>query len=769
MVPAAPGRIAGYEILGELGRGGMGVVYRARQTKLDRLVALKMILAGSHAGTGEFARFRMEAESVARLCHPNIVQIYDVGEHEGQPFFALEYVEGGNLAGRVKDPPLSPRRAAELVELLARAIDHAHQHGIIHRDLKPANVLMTAEGQPKITDFGLAKRLDGGQGYTQSGAIVGTPSYMAPEQAAGKSKAIGPAADVYALGAILYDLLTGRPPFQADTAMDTVLQVLGEEPLPVRQRQPAVPRDLETVCLKCLQKEPAKRYVSAAALAEDLRRFLVGESIQARRVGRLERAWRWCRRNRAVAGLSAGVGLLLTMVLAYTLFFIVVLMIQPRKAEDLPKQPGKEASPDELLQVVEELNRLDPGWRLEHIEARRKVIPPERNAALRMEAARRRFPPKWDEGPQPVLQALGELVPVTPLSEPQVEGFRTLRNRMAPALAEARLLADLPEGRHQVPSSRDWISTLASHAQGAREVANLLELDALLQAHEGEAGRALASCRGALNAGRSLGDEPSAISQLVRISCGAAAVRRAEWVLARGEAPADALAALQELLVREAVEPMLLTMARGERGGMHHLFAAIETGDMSLRGLAPLFGSKEPLTPEAIERLSASARPGHVWLLRHLTRFIEIAGLPPHEQEGPIAEWYEARKEAPDLGRLFLVDGPKLVRAYHRHLALTRCAAAALAAERHRLLTGAWPESLAALLGEVPADPYDGAPLRYRRLADGVVVYAVGPDRRDDQGRLDRKNPGREGTDLGFQLWDVAERGRTVRSGRQDR
>jgi WD40 repeat protein/tetratricopeptide (TPR) repeat protein/predicted Ser/Thr protein kinase len=307
--PEAPA-LAGYEILGELGRGGMGVVYRARQAGLNRLVALKVLLAGAHAGPADLARFKAEAEAAARLQHPDIVQVYEVGEHRGLPYFSLEYCAGGSLAQRLDGTPLPARQAAELVQVLARAIHAAHRAGVVHRDLKPANVLLTDAGTPKITDFGLARRLDDASRLTQSGAILGTPSYMAPEQAGGK-KTIGPAADVYALGAILYELLTGRPPFRAETPLDTVLQVLADEPVPPSRLVPKLPRDLETVCLKCLHKDPARRYASAESLADDLQAFLDGRPIAARPVGRLERAWRWCRRNPALATAAAAVALAL--------------------------------------------------------------------------------------------------------------------------------------------------------------------------------------------------------------------------------------------------------------------------------------------------------------------------------------------------------------------------------------------------------------------------------------------------------------------------
>jgi tetratricopeptide (TPR) repeat protein/tRNA A-37 threonylcarbamoyl transferase component Bud32 len=307
---ARPAAVAGYEILGVLGRGGMGVVYKARHIKLNRLVALKMVLAGAHAAPQALQRFRTEAEAVAHLQHPNIVQIYEIGEQDGLPFFSLEYLDGGCLLDQLDGKPLPERKAAGLIEQLARAMHYAHAHGVVHRDLKPGNVLLAGDGTLKITDFGLAKRidLDGAGGQTRTGAIMGTPYYMAPEQAAGRTRQIGPATDVYALGAMLYEMLTGRPPFRGVSAMDTVQQVLALEPVPPSRLRQRLPRDLETVCLKCLRKEPDKRYGSALELAEDLRHFQAGEPIRARPVGPWERAVKWARRRpaqAAVAGLMA--------------------------------------------------------------------------------------------------------------------------------------------------------------------------------------------------------------------------------------------------------------------------------------------------------------------------------------------------------------------------------------------------------------------------------------------------------------------------------
>ena len=304
--------IADYEILEELGHGGMGVVYQARQRQLKRLVALKMIRAGLQARPEELDRFRLEAEAVARLHHTNIVQIYDIGEVAGLPFVALELLEGGSLADRLAGTPQPGRQAAELMVTLARAMHTAHQAGIVHRDLKPSNVLFDRDGTPKIVDFGLAKHLEVQHGHTETGQIMGTPSYMAPEQARGHARNVGPEADVYALGAIFYEMLIGRSPFKGETPLETVRQVVEDEVVPPSRLVPRVARDLETICLRCLSKEPAKRYSSARALAEDLENSLAGRPIKARRTPFWERGVKLARRHPVAAtlvtlGLAAAV------------------------------------------------------------------------------------------------------------------------------------------------------------------------------------------------------------------------------------------------------------------------------------------------------------------------------------------------------------------------------------------------------------------------------------------------------------------------------
>jgi serine/threonine protein kinase len=309
--------IAGYSVFGEIGRGGMAVIYRAQQHHLDRPVALKVLRRDASPDLRD--RFRAETEALGRLRHANIAQVYNAGEVGSRPYLAIEFLDGGTLVDRLGRGPLSPTAAAAIVEALARAAQHAHENGVVHRDLKPANVLFAADGTPKIADFGLARQSVAGLG-TRTGDLLGTPSYMAPEQAAGRSHQSGPAGDIYGLGAVLYESLTGRPPFRGESLVETIEQVQLQPVAPPRQIIPSVPADLEAICLKCLEKDPSARYVTAGQLADDLRRFLEGRPVGARPVGVVDRLRRWCFRNPLAATL-------LGVLLVYSLFLTIRIFI----------------------------------------------------------------------------------------------------------------------------------------------------------------------------------------------------------------------------------------------------------------------------------------------------------------------------------------------------------------------------------------------------------------------------------------------------------
>jgi eukaryotic-like serine/threonine-protein kinase len=377
--PAELPQVPGYRVDALLGHGGMGVVYRAWHLRLNRTVALKMLLAGPGARPAELERFQREAQAVAGLRHPNVVQVYDVGDVNGRPYFTMELVEGGNLADQIQGVPQPAHKAAALVATLAEAIHAAHQSGIVHRDLKPANILLTSDGTPKVTDFGLARRLEGNGELTLSGMPLGTPSYMAPEQARGDKAALGPATDVYALGAILYELLTGRPPFRAESTTATLQQVVADEPVPPAKLNSQVPRDLATICLKCLEKDTAKRYPSATALADDLRRFERGEPIVARPLGRLGLLARWAQRRPTAAALLAVTLLVATAVLGGASWligqwFLTAWAVEAdlREAERLQQQSAFSEAGAALEQGRSRLGDGGPFWLYPVVEAARR-------------------------------------------------------------------------------------------------------------------------------------------------------------------------------------------------------------------------------------------------------------------------------------------------------------------------------------------------------------------------------------------------------------
>jgi WD40 repeat protein len=472
--------VPGYAVQGVLGKGGMGVVYKAQQIALRRTVALKMILHADHAGADERRRFQAEAEAVAQLQHPNIVQVHEVGEHKGVPYFSLEFCPGGSLETQLDGTPWEPKRAAALVQTLAQAMHAAHQAGLVHRDLKPGNVLLTADGTPKITDFGLVKRLDV-QGNTQTGAVVGTPSYMAPEQAGGKGKEVGPAADVYTLGAILYELLTGRPPFRAATVLETVYQVLHTEPVPVRRLQPKTPKDLETICHQCLEKEPGKRYASAAALADDLRRFSAGEPVTARPVGAVSRLAKWAQRRPAVAALVLAVTLVAGLGLGGILWAYGEAVQQRRAVE-------KEAERTSHEKERADANAADARSAAEQAKEKAAAAEREKQAALWQTYMARvgRADAQILAGELPGAMRTLDSIELAQrgwecrLLRRRAEGTRlTLRGHTAPVFA----VAFSPDGSHLATASNDgtvkvWdvtrgteLATLRGHRAGVGSVA----------------------------------------------------------------------------------------------------------------------------------------------------------------------------------------------------------------------------------------------------------------------------------------------------------
>jgi tetratricopeptide (TPR) repeat protein len=462
--PAKPGsdgksNIAGYEILGVLGAGGMGIVYKARQARLDRFVALKMIRAGAGALPEDLVRFESEAKAVAAIEHSNIVQIFEIGELDGLPFFSLEYLSGGSLAQKIGGTPQPVNESARIVEILARAMSVAHQHKVIHRDLKPSNVLFAADGTPKITDFGLVKRLENDSGQTRSGSILGTPSYMAPEQAWGETDKVGPAADQYALGAILYELLTGRPPFQGTSVLETLDMVRSREPVPPSQLLSKTPRDIETICLKCLEKDIARRYPDVVALADDLRRFQDGETIQARPVSDTERVWRWCVRNQKVAGLSALVGLLLVVV---TVGSAIAATALSRKNQDLR---AANTLAEDKRREAEQKQKLAVAAARAANEQNRSAVDAQVDLIILLDRKLRNVPALQDERPQLL---------------------ETARKRLE---AAARAMTDLRRDVDWNPddAEHNWRSLARAHqALGQQSLSRNQVSDAMAQYREAE-------------------------------------------------------------------------------------------------------------------------------------------------------------------------------------------------------------------------------------------------------------------------------------------
>jgi serine/threonine protein kinase len=506
--------VAGYEVLARLGKGGMGVVYQARQKSLKRLVALKLLSATGQTDEQAMNRLRREAEVVARLQHPNIVHIYEVGEQDGRPYLALELVEGNSLAAELAGAPLPPRQAAELAKVLAQAIHYAHSKGIVHRDLKPANILLqridpqmtqitqmkkeeeTRNGEalgkasdgpaglvsssvlsvssvdrffPKITDFGLAKCLDQDGNQTQTGTLVGTPSYMAPEQADAKGHQVGAAADVYALGVILYEMLTGRPPFKADTPLNTVVQVLHQDPAPPTRLQPTVPRDLETICLKCLQKLPRQRYASAGDLAADLDRYLNGQPIKARRTPLWERAWKWaCRHPTGAALLATLVGVLLAAGLGAWIYTTdLQSAVRQKDAEQARAQKNLQAAHEAIDQAVKRINKPGEVEVPEMREAREALLGDIQELCLRLEAD------KENQAPETRYYRAKALLILAELQQSQRRFVEAEKNYLEGLGQLEQLASDHPglaEHGHDLARSRRHFAVL-HYTQGRRDEA----------------------------------------------------------------------------------------------------------------------------------------------------------------------------------------------------------------------------------------------------------------------------------------------------------
>jgi len=776
--PSEPQRTLGkFELISLVGAGAMGSVYKARDKELGRTVAIKIPRPGNVGSSGESDRFLREARSVAQLRHPSIVSVFEIGQDSGTPYLVSEFVHGITLADLLTSERSTPRVASELVAEIADALHYAHEQGVIHRDVKPSNIMLETRAikedapggsasrhVPRLMDFGLAKRDGGDITMTTEGQVLGTPAYMSPEQARGESHSVDRRGDVYSLGVIFYQLLTGELPFKGNSRM-LLHHVLHDEPKPPRQRDPKVPKDLETICLKAMAKEPARRYPTGQEMAADLRRFLKGEPIRARRVGQVERMWRWCRRNPAVAGLSAAV---IVLMVGFALFLRAWFTRHdefpaPSSSRAAAAKVPPNSSTDDLLQAVAELDRTDPGWRLEDMDKSRKKIPPERDGMAPVRAiisalqsqhwpareAITRMTASWD---QQMPLRLGD------------ENVRLLRAdlaRVSEPLDEARELDNHPEGRFAIVWSRNGLETPLPEHQDIRNVWRLLQWDVLVQIHDGRIDVALRDCRSILTCARYF-DDPIQIVQLVRLACAHTGLGGVERALSAGEGQDAELAALQPLFADEAAYPRLLVSARGERGALHWTLTAVETGDFDLMKLASSY------PPEAKEKLAGvqrglAFRPFHAAVLREITRWVEITRRPLHEQRGLVERWeLERGQRLGDNAFLLQHDAGSLTRATLRGQATLHAALAAIAAERYRLAKKDWPADLAALvpeyLADIPKDPFNGQPLRYRRLTNGVSIYAVGLDGVDNQGALDRTGKMPDGTDVGFQLWDVAKR-----------
>jgi eukaryotic-like serine/threonine-protein kinase len=483
--PKQLGSLGGYDILGELGRGAMGVVYKAFQRGLDRVVALKMVLAGNHANQEQLRRFIVEAKAVAQLQHPNIVQVFDIGESDGLPYFSLEFVDGPSLARRLERLPQNPEFSARITETLARTMAYAHANGVLHRDLKPSNILMANGDVPKIADFGLAKQIedqDDGSS-TRTGTIMGTPSYMAPEQALGDVRTVGPAADQYSLGAVLYEMLTGRPPFMAARPFDTILQVIHSDPIQPRQLVQRIPRDLETICLRALHKNPESRYANCQALADDLGRFLAGIPIHARPVSKMERAWSWCVRNPVVASLSGTAIALLLAIAIGSSWMASVLSDKNKSLEATTKIANDNA--DEMKRQKAEAER-----RSERLKQMIQTTMTEVNRInVTDNPGVRDYIKRTHDGMIPLLEEIVKELPLTDQAEPTLasgitEIARAYREQGNSTAAEAKYRELVEFGRRRIEIKGESDAVRMNLAKFMMELASVrLEANRDFQEH----------------------------------------------------------------------------------------------------------------------------------------------------------------------------------------------------------------------------------------------------------------------------------------------